>query len=216
MFKRRSKPGLFYRVRGLIWPHIGWRRAGRYFYHRLMRLPGSAHSIAAGFACGSAISFTPFIGFHFVLSALLAWTIGGNVVAALIGTVVGNPWTFPFIWVAVYKLGSLILGWKSVDILSHGLTLTYILQHPQMVLLPMIVGSVPAGVLAWVASYWPVRYIVSDYQAVRRRLRERRRRAKALQAGSEPTGRRDAAPSGPDDAKVAAGGRKRREGEDGA
>ncbi len=142
-----------------------------------MRLPGSDHSIAAGFACGSAISFTPFIGFHFILSGLFAWAIGGNVVAALIGTVVGNPWTFPFIWMAVYKLGCLILGWEATDVLSHGLTLTYILQHPLMILLPMAVGSIPAGAIAWVVSYWPVRYIVRDYKAIRRRHRERRRRA---------------------------------------
>ncbi len=208
MFKRRSKRGLLYRIRGFVWPHIGWRRAGRYFFHRLMRLPGTPHSIAAGFACGSAISFTPFIGFHFILSGLLAWAIGGNVVAALIGTVVGNPWTFPFIWVAVYKLGCLILGWKSVDILSHGLTLTYILQRPQMVLLPMIVGSVPAGAVAWVVSYWPVRYIVSDYQAVRRRLRERRRRIKALRAGADASGGPGEGPSEPGGPAVAAGGQE--------
>lgn len=178
MFKRRSRPSFLHRIRGFVWPHIGWRRATLYLYHRLMRLPGSDYSIAAGFACGSAISFTPFIGFHFILSGLLAWVIGGNVVAALIGTVVGNPWTFPFIWMAVYNLGCLILGWEATEILSHGLTLTYILRHPLMVLLPMTVGSIPAGAVAWLVSFWLVRYIVRDYKAIRRRHRERRRRAR--------------------------------------
>jgi hypothetical protein len=35
---------------------------------------------------------------HFVLSALLAYIARANIIASAIGTVVGNPWTFPFIW----------------------------------------------------------------------------------------------------------------------
>ena len=27
-----------------------------------------------------------------------------------IGTAVGNPWTFPFIWAAIYRTGAFILG----------------------------------------------------------------------------------------------------------
>ena len=43
-----------------------------------------------GFACGAAVSFTPFIGFHSALAALLAWSIGGNILASAIGTAVGH------------------------------------------------------------------------------------------------------------------------------
>ena len=69
---------------------------------RLKRLQGTPYSIATGFACGVAISFTPFIGFHMILAALTAWLIRGNIIASAIGTIVGNPWTFPFIWLAVF------------------------------------------------------------------------------------------------------------------
>ena len=51
-----------------------------------MRLPGTPYDIAAGFACGAAISFTPFIGFHVVLGMVIARLIKANMVAALIGT----------------------------------------------------------------------------------------------------------------------------------
>ncbi len=182
MFKRRKSIGVGRRIRGFLWPHAGWKRASTYVYHRLMRLPGTPHSIAAGFACGAALSFTPFLGFHFLLAGLLAWGIGGNIIASAIGTAVGNPWTFPLIWTALFRFGSLILGVDSGEALPDGLTLNYMLQHPFVVLLPMTVGSIPIGLAAWGISYWLVRHIVGDYQELRRRRRSRREAARLMRA----------------------------------
>lgn len=187
MFKRRKQLAMHHRMRGFIWPHIGWHRAGRYAYHRLMRLPGSAHSIAAGFACGVALSFTPFVGFHFALAALLAWIIGANVVASAIGTIVGNPWTFPIIWLAIYRLGSLILGWEPAEALPEGFTFAYIVDHPFAVLLPMTVGGIPISALAWIVSYWPLRQFVAKYKKMRRRGRARRRKKRIEAAQAKAT-----------------------------
>ena len=39
-----------------------------------------------------------------------AFVVRGNYLAAAIGTAVGNPWTFPFIWAGTYRLGSFMLG----------------------------------------------------------------------------------------------------------
>ncbi len=185
MFRRRKKTPLYDRVRGFVWPHIGWRRTGTYMYHRLMRLPGSAHSVAAGFACGVALSFTPFVGFHFVLAALLAWIIGANVIASAVGTIVGNPWTFPIIWLAIYRLGSLILGWEVAETLPEGFTFTYIVDHPFAVLLPMTVGGIPLSVLAWILAYWPMRNFVAKYKRLRRRRRARIRKRRSEAAREE-------------------------------
>lgn len=110
MFRRRKNRSLLTKIREFVWPSIGWRRAATYFAHRVRRLPGTPESIAAGLACGVAISFTPFIGFHFLLAALLSWIIGGNLLASAIGTAAGNPWTFPFIWAWIYTAGHWILG----------------------------------------------------------------------------------------------------------
>ncbi len=83
LFRARRKPAIADRLRQFIWPRSGWRRAFSYVAHRLARLPGTPYSIAAGFACGAAISFTPFLGLHFVLAGLLAWALGANIIAAL-------------------------------------------------------------------------------------------------------------------------------------
>src|SRR3546814_7251488 len=88
MFKRRIPLPFHRRARSFLWPRGGWRRSGTYVAHRLRRLPGPPYRIAAGFASGAAISFTPFIGLHFVLATLLALCIRGNIVASAIGTMV--------------------------------------------------------------------------------------------------------------------------------
>ena len=82
----------------------------QYIRHRVVRLPDTPHRIAAGIACGAAVSFTPFIGFHILLAIALAFVLRVNAVAAVIGTVIGNPWTFPFIWVLIYELGAMLMG----------------------------------------------------------------------------------------------------------
>ena len=166
MFDRRHKPSLGARARNLIWPRSGWSRATRYLAHRVRRLPGTPYAIAAGFACGAAISMTPFPGFHFVLSGLLAWIIGASILASAIGTAVGNPWTFPFIWIGCYNLGSWIIG-SANQLGPDAITLSTLWEHPLDVLLPMVVGSVPTGILTWLVFFWPIRRMVQGYQSRR-------------------------------------------------
>ena len=130
------------------------------------------------------MSFTPYIGLHFFGAALLAWVIGGSLMASAIGTAVGNPWTFPFIWAGIYRLGCWMLGWEAGHGLPDELTLSYIFEHPSAILLPMSLGAVPAVAVVWMAFFWPVRELVADYQRLRRRRRERRRevlRERAMQ-----------------------------------
>ena len=110
MLKRRNKKSVIDKIRDFIYPKIGLLRATKYATHRLSRLPATPYQIACGFACGAGISFTPFIGLHFVMSMIMAFILRGSVLASAIGTIVGNPLTFPFIWALVYSTGTMILG----------------------------------------------------------------------------------------------------------
>jgi uncharacterized protein (DUF2062 family) len=110
LFKRREKPGLFERVRVLLWPRRNWNRSTRYVLHRIFRLDATPHAIALGCAIGVFTSFTPFMGGHFILAGLLAWFMRSSVIASALGTFFGNPLTFPVIWVSSYKLGGMLLG----------------------------------------------------------------------------------------------------------
>ncbi|HEX9768129.1 MAG TPA: DUF2062 domain-containing protein [Kiloniellales bacterium] len=174
MFKRRHPLPLIRRVWQFVWPRGGWRRTVLYVVHRLGRVPGTPYRIAAGFACGAAISFTPFMGFHFLGAALLALLIRGSVVASAFGTAVGNFWTFPFIWIWTYSLGRWLLGDAGNYQLPEPLSMHYIFNNPWSVFWPMTVGGLPTGIVAWFAFFWPVRALVLQIQ--RRRDRQLRRR----------------------------------------
>lgn len=110
MSARRSQVSWTTKLKSRLWPQEGWKAYGRNLLLRLRRMPGTPRSIAAGVACGVAISFTPFVGFHLLLAALTAWIIRGNILASALGTAAGNPWTFPFIWLSVLYTGRRMLG----------------------------------------------------------------------------------------------------------
>ncbi len=187
MFRRREERTWVDAVINFFWPRSGWRRSGRYFYHRLARLPGTPYSVAAGFACGGAISFTPFVGLHFIISAALAWAIRGNIFAAILGTAVGNPWTFPFIWVSTYRLGCAMLG-MDPNLVVDTFSLPFLLNSPVDTLVPllapMLAGSIPLGFLVWLAIYAPLRVLIGEYKQVRKRRLKKRARLLADQTAA--------------------------------
>ena len=107
-FGRRDKKPLFNKFKSFIKYIYSFSRTKKYIKLSLKRMKGSPRDLAAGLATGLAISFTPFIGLHTLLAILLAWIIGASMAAAIIGTLFGNPWTFPFIWYLTYELGQFL------------------------------------------------------------------------------------------------------------
>ena len=192
MFKRRIPLPFAHRLKSFVWPKAGFHRSAKYIAHRLGRLPGTPYRIAAGFACGAAVSFTPFIGLHILLAMLLALVIRGNLIAAGIGTVIGNPWTFPLIWYWLYVSGRWLLGQETASNVPDELTFNYIRDNPWQVLWPMTVSGIPTAIMAWVLFFLPMRRIVAEYQRarrwrIRRKVMRRRERVQALQSdGTEP------------------------------
>lgn len=179
MFKRRQQPPLKKRIKNMFWPEGGWKRYGKFIMLKLNRLSGTPSSIAAGVACGAAISFTPFVGFHLILAAVTAFIVRGNIVASAIGTIVGNPWTFPFIWVSVLYTGRLMLGEageghvKFVAVFEksfHALIsfdFSAFGQDVWPVIWPMIVGCVPYYFLVWFVTYFLVKKALEKVEARR-------------------------------------------------
>lgn len=110
VFKRRDRRGWLIAVAHFLWPRGGWRRATSYVLHRLRRLPDAPERICTGIACGAFVSFLPIFGLHFLAAALVAWLLRGNILAALLGTFWGNPFTFPVIAVSALEIGNWLLG----------------------------------------------------------------------------------------------------------
>ena len=172
MFKRRHKRSVFQHLRAWLWPRGGWGRAAQYMGHRIGRIPDTPYRIAAGFACGAAVSFTPFMGLHILVAIAMAFLIRANMLSATVGTVIGNPWTFPIIWAASFEVGNYILSRETHLPLMSLIDLEMVLTDPwhaiEPVFLPMLVGGVAMAVVAWVLFYYIISVMVAAYQARRR------------------------------------------------
>lgn len=105
MFKRRKPLTPTQIAKQAVWPDMGLKRTLIYIKYRILRLSDSSHKIALGLAIGFGVSFTPILGTHFLQAGLFAFLCRGNVLSAIIGTFVGNPWTFPFFWWAGFSSG---------------------------------------------------------------------------------------------------------------
>jgi len=174
LFRRRDRPAEWERLRVWLWPRVSWRRSGLYFLKRTARLAGSPHAIAIGAAAGAAVSCTPFLGLHFVLAVVVAWSLRGSLVASAIGTFVGNPLTFPLMWGASYEIGQLMLGDRAER--PQGVAPDLLAKPWEQlwpVLEPMALGSLPLGLMIGCAAYVIVYRMVAAYQSARReRLRD--------------------------------------------
>jgi uncharacterized protein len=185
LFRRREAESLLERMRVHLWPRRSWTRSSRYVVYRLRRLSDTPHAVALGFAIGVFTAVTPFLGTHMVAAALLAWVIGGSVVAALLGTFLGNPLTYPLLWYSTYEVGNLMLRGKMVQKqidLSGGIFQKSI-EQLWPILKPMTLGSIPVGLALALLSYALVKPMVEAYK-------HRRRRELKLRSGREVLGTR--------------------------
>ncbi len=172
LFGRRTRPRWMERMRTALWPRRSFGRSFAYYKHRVMRLEASPHAIAAGVAAGAFASCTPLVGFHFILSFVLAWMIGGSMIAAAIGTAVGNPLTFPLIWVSSFQVGELILGRDPASASPHEVHLSIDLITTSIAtfwptLKPMLLGGVVIGSVLGTVLYLLVRSAVIVSQNMR-------------------------------------------------
>ena len=185
LFKAREKSSFLSKFLNIIWPKQGWKRFFKYTSLRLKRLPGSPHNIALGFTFGVASALTPLFGLHFLIGIFFAWLFRASIVASLLGNLLGNPWTFPFICLVNLKIGKLFYTTHDkVDInmklLSNELYLLWnaiyklfiefnyiesLSYLDQLKLIPpMFVGSFFSIILIGAPCYLLSRFIITNYR----------------------------------------------------
>jgi uncharacterized protein (DUF2062 family) len=187
LFRRRTKLNLGERLRETFWPRGGWPRAMRYFGKRILRLSGSPHTIAIGFAAGVFVAWSPLFGLHYLLAIAFCFIVRGNVLAALLSTTLGNPLTLPALWAADFKVGELLLRDHHQRRLP--LEVPESLAHKSFATLlpiikPIFIGSLPLGLVTGFISYFVVRAAVQAYQHARRERLEARRVSRLGEARS--------------------------------
>lgn len=193
LFRRREPQTFWTKLRTAIWPRRSFRRSASYLKKRVLRLNAKPHAIAAGVAAGVFSSFTPFVGFHFLIAFAVAFCVSGNMAAAALGCLVGNPLTFPAVWAATYEVGRLMLGVSPVvgdraapAGIAHALLNRDFMAIWEPIVKPMLVGSLPLGLGFGAIAYAAVFFGARSFQRRRAiRIRERRAQVTVLREPAE-------------------------------
>jgi len=120
-------------------------------------------------------------GLHFIIAAILSAGLRVSIIASAIGTIVGNPWTFPFIWISSFRLGRMLGFGEQGDVTEK--SLSQLLQGVASdvwrgdfqqaardslpVFEPMLIGGLIMGLVAWIVFYFGLRRIIQAYQSSR-------------------------------------------------
>ena len=117
---------------------------------KVYRIRDFPESVAIGLAWGVAISFTPLLGFHLIICYLGTISMRGNLIAATVGSVIGNPWTFPLFFFAAYKIG---LNFIYAPLDNYEFKLSFLIENFSRLFFPTLIGSLPIAIAVWFITY---------------------------------------------------------------
>lgn len=171
--KPLNGPGGYFTAYGRCLDWRGWARA-------IMAIRETPRQVALGVALGAFIAFTPFIGIQMLLAALAASVAGASKKAAMLAVWISNPLTMGPIFALTYHLGLLFITPGSAAAATVGpasasgfpqstapvpaMSLGFVMQAGQGLLIPLLVGGAVMGVLAAALSYELTRRGVEAFQ----------------------------------------------------
>jgi len=129
--------------------------------YTILSLDSHPGHIAAGFAVGVFISFTPFFGLHTPIAIAAAFILRLNKVTCITGAWVNTPLTMVPVLGLSYKLGKFLRGRPVAELHLQGLEWRYLERHASS----LLVGSSVLGFLAAVIAYFACYYLVVRFRA---------------------------------------------------
>ena len=153
---------------GSIWRHP--LRLPRYFRLRLARLKAPPEVIARGAAIGVFVALLPIVPFHTVSALGLAFLTRSSKAAALIGTLVSNPFDMVPHYMFIYYLGHRLLPLKISPFSPAHIDIRVVLHEGWELLAVLMAGGLAVAIPSALAAYGLSLGAVRGY----RRARERR------------------------------------------
>ena len=148
-------------------------------YRRFLKMRGEPREIALGFALGIMIGMSPFFGFHIVIAVFMAAILKWSKLTAALGVQITNVFTAPFIYPAIYWVGSKVLGISEVPSLD-GVNLSSaieLVKRTPLIMVDLLVGGIILGIPLSIASYWIVLKTLENYRSkIKPRFSKRRKR----------------------------------------
>ncbi len=143
-------------------------------FSKLIRISDTPHSISLGFSIGVFTSFTPLIGVHIILAILLSWILKANYFSSVVGTFIGTPLTYPFIWFASLYVGNIFIPIEDFNLIDLGESSFYsleILSNIKPLIPSFLIGGILVGLASAFLSYFFVKKSIIFYRN-KKRLRK--------------------------------------------
>jgi uncharacterized protein len=125
------------------------------FYNKFLSLNGRPEEIARAMALGVFIGVTPTIPFHTALIMVICLIFRQNITAAILGaTIISNPVTIPFLYLAGYEVGRIVLGVSENPFNVTSYDVRSLLEIGWHIVYPLMVGGLLLAVVFTVPSYF--------------------------------------------------------------
>jgi uncharacterized protein (TIGR03546 family) len=125
-------------------------------FREILSLDSHPGHIAAGFAVGTFISFTPFFGIHTPLAIAAAFLLRLNKLTCITGAWVNTPLTVVPALVLSHKLGQMLLGLDPVVISFKSLDWDDLKEHAVSLILGSSLLGFAAALVGYAVCYWLV------------------------------------------------------------
>ena len=135
---------------------------------KVYRIRDFPESVAIGLSWGVAVSFTPLLGFHLIICYLGTWLMRGNLIAATVGTIIGNPLTFPFLFYINYKIG-LSFFYKPLN--NYEFKVQFFIDNFSDLFYPTLLGSIPIAFSTWFITYYTTKYLLKKRYEKKNKIR---------------------------------------------
>lgn len=133
-----------------------WKQRAR----QILAIDAHPGHIAAGFAVGVFISFTPFFGLHTPMAVIASIVFRLNKLTTITGAWVNTPITVVPVLVGSYQLGALLLNRPvtplTLEHLDWSFTVKLLKQHGEPILLGSSLLGFAAALAGYAVCYWLV------------------------------------------------------------
>ena len=150
---------------------INKKKVRKFNFSKLIRISDTPHSISLGFSIGVFASFNPFIGVHIIIAIFISWLLKANYFSSILGTFIGTPLTYPFIWIVSLYVGNVFIPVEDFDLSLLGKSSLYSLEFLSKIkpLIPsFLIGGLLVGLATAFLSYFFVKKLIIFYRKKKR------------------------------------------------
>lgn len=139
-------------------------------FRNLLNLDDPPERTALAFAIGTLIGFSPLLGLHTIIAAVIAVIWRLNKAALFTGVYISNPWTVAPVIAVSWAIGRLFVAAPPIELPQFTISALANAEFWQQIgsqwrqLLPFAIGSMIVSILCSLVSYPLMLYVLRSYR----------------------------------------------------